>query len=61
MGILAADAQAGALGHGVECRGDLGAAGDWQLGGGVVGEAVLGVDIEAGDFHGVAPALGVDT
>ncbi|MNH25031.1 hypothetical protein D3C79_849970 [compost metagenome] len=52
MRVLAAQAQVGAQGHGVEVGGDFIAFGHRQFLWGIGGEAVLRVDIETGDFHG---------
>ncbi|MNW16390.1 hypothetical protein D3C71_2152280 [compost metagenome] len=55
MGVLAAQAQVGAQGHGIKICRDFIAFGNRQLLRHVAGEAVLGVDIETGDLHGGSP------
>ncbi|MNE69675.1 hypothetical protein D3C80_1654150 [compost metagenome] len=52
VGVLAAQAQVGTKGHGVEVGGNFIALGYRQFVWGVGSEAVLRVDIETGDLHG---------
>ncbi|MNP57832.1 hypothetical protein D3C76_1526940 [compost metagenome] len=55
MGVLAAQAQVGAQGHGIQIHRDFVAFGDGQFLRSVAGETVLRVDIETGDLHGGSP------
>ncbi|MNN90790.1 hypothetical protein D3C81_2088060 [compost metagenome] len=55
MRVLAAQAQVGAQGHGVQVSRNFVAFGHGQLQRGVGSEAVLRVDIETRDLHGSSP------
>ncbi len=55
VGVLAAQAQVGTQGHGIQISRDFVTLGDGQFLRHIAGEAVLGVDIETGDLHGGSP------